>query len=90
LNDAGFSHVTIQDDGADLNAYTLVNDQPGCCSTSPVEETPLVELGGTSPTESCCGGGNQEKTIHAGLAEAFAKVDINEYAASVKVYAVKP
>ena len=40
---------------------------------------------------SCCGPAAAEKeTVHGGLATLTQRYDINEYAASVKVYAVKP
>jgi len=87
LKDAGFPAVSISDNGSDLNAYTQVNDQPGCCNTAPLDapsdSLPLASSG-------CCGGEPKDLSIHEGLAETFKKIDVNEYAASVRVYAVKP
>jgi arsenite methyltransferase len=89
---AGFGHVQVVDSGADLNAYAHVEGQSACCA--PPRETekatlPIASSGG------CCGGGGGGKepagtAVHDGLADLFRKYDVNEYAASVKVYAVKP
>jgi arsenite methyltransferase len=74
LAEAGFDHVEVLDTGADLNAYTKVNDQPGCCSRSP-----------------CCspGKGAKEGQFHRELGDSLAGFNVNEYAASVRVFAVK-
>jgi arsenite methyltransferase len=74
---AGFEHVEIIDSGADLNAYTKVENQSGC---SP-----------TMDGESCCSPSSKPtESLHMELTELLAKHDINAAAASVKVYAVKP
>lgn len=87
LTEAGFAHVQILDTGADLNAYTYVNDQPGCCSSAPSQsgDARVVEGGCCSPR---IGEGNVP--FHEGLSGALARIDVNEFAASVRVYAVKP
>jgi arsenite methyltransferase len=75
---AGFEHVEIVDSGADLNAYTKVENQSGCCSPAMDEE-------------SCCAPAPDIATsLHTELTELLTKYDINAAAASVKVYAVKP
>lgn len=78
---AGFEHVQIVDSGADLNAYAKVEGQSGyqsgCCS-------PAME------GESCCPPAADGATLHAELTELLEKHDINQAAASVKVYAIKP
>jgi SAM-dependent methyltransferase len=77
LADAGFEHVAIIDSGADLNAYGQIEGQGGCCS----------------PTTSGSGCGtltSASPDVHSGLAELLKQYDVNDYAASVKVYAVKP
>jgi SAM-dependent methyltransferase len=92
---AGFEHVQVVDSGVDLNAYSKVEGQSGCCS--PPSE-PGAAKKATLPIASsggCCGGGGAADqpagtAVHDGLAELFRKYDVNEYAASVKVYAVKP
>jgi hypothetical protein len=86
LIDAGFAHVTVVDAGKDLNAYSKVEGQAGCCSpptVAPSKSSLPIASG-------CCGGGEAEASVHGGLKELLAKYDVNEYAASVKVYAIKP
>jgi arsenite methyltransferase len=80
LIEAGFADVVIVDSGADLNAYSKIDGQQGCCSPAMAES-------------SCCGGSScqpDEKSVHQGLASALSQCDVNAYAASVKVYALKP
>jgi trans-aconitate methyltransferase len=38
----------------------------------------------------CCGSGCSPGELHAGLADLLGRYDVNEYAASVRVFAVKP
>jgi SAM-dependent methyltransferase len=73
---AGFDAIQIVDSGVDLNAYAKVDGQSGCCS--PPMNTGL-------PVISCC-----SSEVHSGLGDLLARYDINNYAASVKVYALKP
>jgi arsenite methyltransferase len=77
LHLAGFDSVLIQDSGADLNAYAKVDGQAGCCSPS-------------TEKDACCGGTAEKVTLHGGLTALLKRYDVNDYAASVKVYAVKP
>jgi hypothetical protein len=83
LLDAGFSHVEIIDSGSDLNAYTKIENQ-SCASTG---ET----AGGALPVVSsgCCSPGPSADEGRSMLSELLAKYDVNKYAASVRVYAVK-
>ncbi len=76
LIDAGFAAVEVIDTGSDLNAYAKVENQSGCCS--PAMQTGL-------PVVSCC-----TTDLHSRLAELLTKYNVNDYAASVKVYAIKP
>lgn len=78
LNEAGFSGVQVIDAGADLNAYAKVEGQSGCCS-------PAMEAG-----DSACCTPSADEGVHVGLAGLLARYDVNDYAASVKVFAVKP
>jgi arsenite methyltransferase len=75
LKSAGFSNVQVIDSRSDLNAYAQVENQSGCCS--PV-------MGDGLPVVSCC-----TPTLHENLASLLTKYNVNDYAASVKVYAVK-
>jgi arsenite methyltransferase len=84
LHAAGFVSVRIIDTKKDLNAYRLAADA-GCCG------------GGTQvpPSAGCCGSGGHDsretagKDLHDGLALILTRFDANEFAASVRVYAVK-
>ncbi len=87
---AGFAHVHIVDGGRDLSAYGKIEGQSGCCSPPMKEKVslPVGEASCSGPT--CCGGTNQPRTVHEGLSAVIEQYDLNEYAASAKVYAVKP
>jgi SAM-dependent methyltransferase len=86
LHDAGFEHVDVIDSNADLNAYASVDGQSGCCSP-----TMTASPGALPVASSCCGGSTEgRKTVHGGLSELLKRYDVNDYAASVKVFAVKP
>ena len=76
LREAGFDAVQIIDSGSDLNAYAKVEGQSGCCSPS---------MGDGLPVVSCC-----SSEVHSRLGDLLARYNVNDYAASVKVFAVKP
>lgn len=83
LKSAGFSAVQVIDTKKDLNAYAKVENQAGCCSPPALAPSnSLNVIGG-----SCC---SSESELHDELAELLKKYDVNEYAASVQVFAVKP
>jgi SAM-dependent methyltransferase len=73
LHEAGFHAVQVVDMRRDLNAYAQVEGQSGCCSPG--------------PAGSCC----DEETagVHKGLSDLLARYNVNDYAASVQVYALK-
>ena len=75
LSAAGFDAVQIIDSGADLNAYRNVENQSGCCSPA---------MNGLPIVSDCC------SDLHGQLGDLLTRYNVNEYAASVKVYAVKP
>jgi len=81
---AGFQHVEIVDSGADLNAYSKVENQAGCCSPSMDTTSGLTVL-----SESCCST-DSPTSLHQDLTTLLSEYDVNTAAASVKVYAVKP
>ena len=83
LLDAGFAHVEIIDSGADLNAYAQIGQGSGCCG-SPCGVLAVVEGGG------CCSTGPKPPELIERLVDLLRRYDVNDYAASVKVYAVKP
>jgi arsenite methyltransferase len=90
LLDAGFSDVTIVDSRADLNAYAKVENQAACCSpltTKPTEEKSLpIAASGCCETAAM---NDTATTLHGDLRDLLSKYDVNEYAASVKVFAIK-
>jgi arsenite methyltransferase len=80
---AGFEFVEIVDSGADLNAYTKVENQSGCCSPAMDEANPFALI-----ADACCT--PAPATLHEDLTTLLTTYDVNEAAASVKVYAIKP
>jgi ubiquinone/menaquinone biosynthesis C-methylase UbiE len=83
LYDAGFSAVEVIDSGADLNAYAQVENQTACCS-------PAMTTGNGLPTLDACGDPSADEGLHARLADLLTRYNINDFAASVRVYAVLP
>jgi hypothetical protein len=82
---AGFEFVEIIDSGADLNAYKKVESQAGCCSPAMDEASPFAVV-----QEACCTPASNASTLHDDLTALLDTYDVNEAAASVKVYAIKP
>ncbi len=82
LSEAGFAAVEVIDTKADLNAYAKLENQAGCCSPV-VSGLPIVESG-------CCSSKPVEDTLHARLLDLLTRYNVNDYAASVRVFAVKP
>lgn len=85
---AGFEHVEIIDSGRDLNAYAKVENQAACCPPTPKAELPTAST-------CCCSSPSADSSPEAGslherLAELLRRYDVNDYAASARVYAVKP
>jgi arsenite methyltransferase len=90
LVEAGFSEVMIVDSGADLNAYAKVGNQSGCCSPAMSETSKSgAQTLPIANASSCCGA-SAEGELHGDLNDLFTRYNINEYAASVKIFAVKP
>lgn len=77
LAQAGLEHIQIVDSGADLNAYAKVENQAGCCS-------PAMD----GAEASCCS--SSPATLHQELKDVLSSYDVNQGAASVKIYALKP
>jgi len=85
LVEAGFAVVEVIDTGKDLNAYAKVENQAACCSPPAAASSSLTVL-----DSGCCSPQPSESELHAHLAELLRRYDVNEFAASVQVYAVKP
>lgn len=80
LLEAGFAHAEIIDTKRDLNIYDKIDNQQGCCA--PSTELPVA-------ASSCCAPAKQEMGLDR-LADLLSRYSVNDYAASVRVYAVKP
>jgi len=86
LLNAGFAEPKIIDTHKDLNAYSAVEGQSACC---PPPMEPEKPAGLSIIGQSCCDPAPTNQ-VHEGLATLLAKCDINDFAASVQVYALKP
>ncbi|HEY8750359.1 MAG TPA: arsenite methyltransferase [Tepidisphaeraceae bacterium] len=90
LRDAGFDAVHVVDAGADLNAYKNLEGQSACCSPPMEKKIALSIVDESCCGPNCCGGNAEEASVHHGLTAILDRYDVNDFAASVKVYAVKP
>jgi len=82
LIEAGFAAVEVIDTGADLNSYAKVENQGGCCSPASTG-LPVTETG-------CSSAQPEEDSLHRRLLELLCRYNVNDFAASVRVFAVKP
>lgn len=77
---AGFTAVQVLDMHKDLMAYAQLDGQSACCSPSMTSSVlPVAE-------NSC---GPSPSVVHRALADLLSRYNINDYAASVQVYALK-
>jgi arsenite methyltransferase len=83
LLEAGFAAIEVIDTRADLNAYANVENQAACCAPPPSPGLPMTESG-------CCAPAPGGDTLHARLLDLLTRYNVNDYAASVRVYALKP
>jgi arsenite methyltransferase len=79
LLEAGFAHAEIVDTRSDLNVYDKLDAQASCTTSS--TELPVKSA-------SCCAPPSDKLGLDH-LADLLSRYDVNDYAASVKVYAVK-
>lgn len=88
LIEAGFAHVEVIDSNSDLNAYAKVENQTGCCPppSAPPSGLSIVDTGSCTPGPAAV----VDEALHARLADLLRRYDVNDYAGSVKVFAVKP
>jgi arsenite methyltransferase len=77
LADAGFAAVEVIGTGADLNAYAKVENQAGCCPPTVTES-------------GCCSTQAIDDNLHRRLTDLLQRYNVNDYAAAVRVFAVKP
>ena len=89
LIEAGFAHAEIIDTKQDLNVYSKLENEQSCGSTPAATSTELPIA-----SASCCGSTNAspatDKLALDRLADLLTRYSVNDYAASVKVFAVKP
>lgn len=101
LLEAGFSGVEVIDSRSDLNAYAKVENQSGCCSPAmtQIESAPDCCAPATTQIQSrkktveanCCAPApatEKDEKLHESLLELLSRYNVNDYAASVKVFAV--
>jgi arsenite methyltransferase len=88
LIEAGLSHVEVIDSGKDLNAYAKAENTSSCCgSLAPAPR---------KSSATSCGCSSSAKEAKPGRSETYLRIkdllrrfDVNDFAASVKVFAVK-
>jgi ubiquinone/menaquinone biosynthesis C-methylase UbiE len=88
LLESGFAHVEVVDTRSDLNAYAKIEtEDSGTCSTTAGApgELPVVATGCCSPMSTDSEAAATRKKLAAMLRES----NVNDYAASVRVYAIK-
>jgi ubiquinone/menaquinone biosynthesis C-methylase UbiE len=79
LIEAGFAHAEIVDTKQDLNIYSKIENQESGCSTATA--LPVASSG-------CCAQTGTAGFDH--LSDLLRRYNVNDYAASVKVFALKP
>lgn len=89
LIDAGFSNVQVIDSGSDLDAYAKIENHSGCCSPSTTQISSEPRL--ASGAYSCCAPApaKAEEGLFDKFTELLSRYNVNDYAASVKVFAIK-
>ena len=90
LLEAGFSGVQVIDSGSDLNSYAKAENQSACCPPAMTQiggskSLPVADSGCCAPSATS----GTETELHADLAELLRRYNVNDYAASVKVFALK-
>jgi ubiquinone/menaquinone biosynthesis C-methylase UbiE len=99
LIEAGFSNVQVIDSAADLNAYAKIENQSGCCAPAPAQiETqsgccaPAAVAETSAAAASCCTPvpkSEADTKLFEKFTDLLSRYNVNDYAASVKVYAIK-
>ena len=81
----GFAHVQVVETGADLNVYAKIENHASCCAPAPAK-------GSLAVVESCCSPAPTWNTpeLLERMADLLRRYNVNDYAASVRIYAVKP
>ncbi len=84
LIEAGFAHAEIIDTRQDLNVYSKLENQESCCSTTASVSNALPVA-----SASCCAPPSDKLALNH-LADLLTRYSVNDYAASVRVFAIKP
>jgi SAM-dependent methyltransferase len=89
LKTAGFANVQVIDSGSDLNAYAKIENQSGCCSPASAQISSEERM--SSGSYSCCAPApaKAEEGLFEKFTELLSRYNVNDYAASVKVFAIK-
>ncbi len=91
LRAAGFSDVEIIVTQKDLNAYSEVEGQAACCAppalTASSSSSSGLDVIGGSCTPAAVSSGT---ALFDGLSTLLKRYNVNDFAASVQIYAVKP
>jgi len=87
LGSEGFAHVEVIDSVRDLNAYAKVENQAVCCSPPATSSLPIADTGCCSTADET--GEPRGDGFHQRLAELLYRYNVNDYAASVRVFALK-
>jgi len=99
LIEAGFSNVQVIDSTADLNAYAKIENQSGCGAPAPAQiETrsaccaPATGAQTAASAASCCTPAPKSEAdtkLFEQFTDLLSRYNVNDYAASVKVFALK-
>jgi SAM-dependent methyltransferase len=81
LTDAGFSAVEVVDTGSDLNSYSKIENQSGCCSPAMAD---AAAASCCTPTTVSIDSRTKDR-----LEDLLTRYNVNDYAASVRVFAIK-
>ncbi|HPF13939.1 MAG: arsenite methyltransferase [Planctomycetes bacterium] len=106
LDRAGFGQVEIQDSGSDLNAYrdgghaaccgpesegAMSPAASSCCAPTPEPSASACCTPAAPESSACCEPATaKEQPYHESMGALLDRFDVNAYAASVKIFAVKP
>jgi arsenite methyltransferase len=90
LKAAGFSAVEVVDTKKDLGCYSQTETEGACCSPPADSPNEKLDAAGCCGPSGCTTGTAEVGAVQGGLAALLAKYDVNEFAASVQVFAVKP
>jgi arsenite methyltransferase len=97
LKAAGFSEVAVVDTGADLMAYAQVEGAAACCAPPAPSSASCCAPAPKAASSSCCAPSPSSNScceptpqpIHEELGKLLRQYDVNAYAASVRVFALK-